>query len=765
MAGGAEGNGGAGLRNVLVLSPTPSHRTTQGNRRRILRVCEGLQRRGCRIHFVYFPREWNAAFNHAEYAAITAVWDSFHVVAHNSLPPHHTDAPYWGIDDWWDEAIGRYLAWLCSIVPMDMAIVNYAFFSKAFDHLPAGTLKVLDTHDRLSDRRELLEANAVAPEFFYTTKAEEAKALDRADLVLAIKDEERRFFETITRRPVLTLGHFEPPPEGVPVTKGRIGAEPLRFGLLGSNNSINRENFTRFLDTALPLFRGAGARLRLLIGGTISHSFAVRGGMEDYVEVVGPVDDVADFYRRIDVSLNPFDFSTGLKIKVAEALAHGVAVIGTRNAFEGIVTDLPAHRIDSLDDLARLCLALADEPARVADLRSACQAVYRGLGETVDAVLDRLVALTPPQILAVADLPDDRVPSPRVEAWLRLLESCGHTTLLLAGADAPNLRAWLAGHAPRVTLTAAGHPAALAGRVHAEATRRRAALVVLLTDIVGIPQADAPWRAGPWTLLVDVPDGRDPTLPAGALGGGWPGRAPLLVTVADPRAAQTGPAVLPDARFVALPDPLPAIAPPPPAALRTVHVLGVGNRHRALFERLAALLSGGRWSAVRTVLVDADRQDRVPELLTPTRRIAIANPAAAAAGWVRPPDLLIDLGDGQERGTLLDGLRARALRIATPTLVLGAGRHRTLSAGALGLLTAPQLLAVVEALRRCPERLAGLARDRREAALRLGIDDAWQAMAKTVAGILSAADPFRGASASPATAMPATVPAVAEAEG
>jgi len=68
--------------------------------------------------------------------------------------------------------------------------VNYTFLTKAFEYAPPGVVKILDTHDLFSGRRELFENFAVAPEFFYTSPEREKIALDRADAVIAIKQSE-----------------------------------------------------------------------------------------------------------------------------------------------------------------------------------------------------------------------------------------------------------------------------------------------------------------------------------------------------------------------------------------------------------------------------------------------------------------------------------------------------------------------------------------------------------------------------------------------
>ncbi|MEI9930869.1 MAG: hypothetical protein WDM89_10045 [Rhizomicrobium sp.] len=93
----------------------------------------------------------------------------------------------------------------------DAFIVNYAWLSKALEFAPHGIFKILDTHDKVSDRKEVLASLGLGPEFFYTTKAEEAVALGRADLVWAIKDQEKALFEEMAKMPVLTLPHLDPP--------------------------------------------------------------------------------------------------------------------------------------------------------------------------------------------------------------------------------------------------------------------------------------------------------------------------------------------------------------------------------------------------------------------------------------------------------------------------------------------------------------------------------------------------------------------------
>lgn len=380
--------------DVLVISPTPTHPSDQGNRKRIRQVCEEMQRRGGRIHFVYFPREWSGKVDLDAYTAMNEAWDFFHLVAPN-YAPYQTDKAAWDIDDWWDPTLGTFIGWLCNNTPFDMAIVNYAFFSKALEHIPQNILKILDTHDQLSDRKDLLARNNLAPEFFYTTVEQEKIALDRADLVLAIKDEERAFFQTITNKPVMTLGHNE---DERFIERPVATDRPLRLGFLGSENSINRKNLERFLQIALPLMSAEKANIEIVVAGSISRYFT----SGPRVHVIGRVGDVREFYELVDVCINPFEFSTGLKIKVVEGLSFGGAVVGTVNAFEGIKTRLPYHQFHTTSELASFCINLSRDRRGLDTMFAECRQVFRAMCRDVSDTYDNIIALMKQRSLVVA---------------------------------------------------------------------------------------------------------------------------------------------------------------------------------------------------------------------------------------------------------------------------------------------------------------------------------------------------------------------------
>jgi hypothetical protein len=58
------------------------------------------------------------------------------------------------------------------------------------------------------------------------------------------------------------------------------------------------------------------------------------------IEVLGEIDDLAEYYESVDISLAPIRLGGGVKTKVIESLCFQVPVIGTVEAFEGISPDL-----------------------------------------------------------------------------------------------------------------------------------------------------------------------------------------------------------------------------------------------------------------------------------------------------------------------------------------------------------------------------------------------------------------------------------------
>jgi glycosyltransferase involved in cell wall biosynthesis len=361
--------------DILVLSPTPTAPTDQGNRKRIYAVCRELQRRGARIHFVFYPQEW--WFDYLPDDLVREMgrqWDSFHLLPatrHTYTKPEGAD---YKIDEWWDDSIRDYLQWLFKRNRFDAFIVNYAYMSKAFEYAPANTLKILDTHDKFTGRRQLLDQNGIAPEFFYTTDDQEAIALNRAQLVWAIKDEERDFYRSISSTPCITMPHIEPEARVARVRRPEDNGR-LVIGMLGSGNAINVNNARAFVKVALPIIARREAPVVIRFVGAMCSRLPDLEGLPG-VELMGPVDSTDEFYRDVDLVIVPLAFSTGLKIKAVEAFATGMPLVAMGHALEGIPTRHPWHQCETMEEVAEVCCDVAFDHQHLKSLTETTTRTY-----------------------------------------------------------------------------------------------------------------------------------------------------------------------------------------------------------------------------------------------------------------------------------------------------------------------------------------------------------------------------------------------------
>lgn len=431
---------------ALVISPSASHPRDYGNRNRVWQTTSFLKRLGYDVTFILYPmeRDWERAIPRA-YADMKKEWAEV-VVIPPSMPLHQrARGEHHDIDEWWDPQIGHYLSWLFQRQFFDVIFVNYSFFSRALEIAPKNTLKVLDTHDLFSGRKEMLAEHNIPPEFFYTTVEQERIAFDRADIILAIKDSEREAIRTMTRKSVLSLPYY--PADLAPAASGDAGMPALQrpeddnelvIGFIGADNSVNTANMSRFLNEMGRLIPVYAPYLRIVIAGNVC-----RGLWSDSpaIRLVGHVENIGDFYRAVDIVVAPLDFSTGIKIKVGEALSYGKPVVSTANGFDGYPAFDAFH---SLPDIRSVCRAL---------ITIACDRPRRALLAERTAMAARMAALTTSgslrgleqalsnrirRIIFVTDKPiwrRDTLWHERLYQWYELLSHLAPTTCVAVGNE------------------------------------------------------------------------------------------------------------------------------------------------------------------------------------------------------------------------------------------------------------------------------------------------------------------------------------------
>lgn len=335
-----------------------------------------MHRRGYAVDLLYYKIDYwsgNTAI------AMRAEWDALHLI---EPQPHRKQAraSHWGLDDWCPDALVHKVRQLCLRHPYQAVVVNYVWLSRVLEAVD-NAVKVIDTHDVFGGRAELALASGVEPSWFFTSPEDEATGLERADIVLAIQNDERDLLASRTTRPVYTVGHpvhatYRP----LPPTDTAI------FGYFASANPWNLASI-RALDQELAL---NGHAMPWVIAGSICRSEL---NLQSSPRIMGMVQSPADFYDKVNCVLNPMLAGTGLKIKTVEALAHGRPLIGTREAFRGLESFHPMQSLDTIEDMAMAMTEFASSHALRVELITACAHTYVAYMATTQSAYDDFASL------------------------------------------------------------------------------------------------------------------------------------------------------------------------------------------------------------------------------------------------------------------------------------------------------------------------------------------------------------------------------------
>jgi glycosyltransferase involved in cell wall biosynthesis len=101
--------------------------------------------------------------------------------------------------------------------------------------------------------------------------------------------------------------------------------------------------------------------------------------------VLGPVDDLDDFYSRYDLYINPDILESGLKFKTLEALSYGRPVICTKAASTGIEVVKQYHQCASIREAAQLTKKCVKNPMLLGEMAEESKRVYDNFYATYPA--------------------------------------------------------------------------------------------------------------------------------------------------------------------------------------------------------------------------------------------------------------------------------------------------------------------------------------------------------------------------------------------
>jgi glycosyltransferase involved in cell wall biosynthesis len=330
---------------IAILSTVPSVPPTAGNRSRINAFVRGLRKLGSEVYFIYLPSTLTdapdeaahvEAFGHGRYISLDQKSIFSPVFRLKRLGWklkrrlfglfRSSQGFYFGLDEYFPAPLSAELKRLQAIHGFDAVVCEYLLHSASLEAFPSNVLKILDTHDSFSDRHKLFSRRNY---WFSVPPSEQVRGFRRADVVIAIQEEEGRLFRA-------QIGSETPPVEVVshlldasrPVTD----FTPADAIFVGSGNTANIAAVSYFTGSVLPLIRRQLPAFQLVLAGSICRELPDEEG----VVKLGIVEHLADAYARAPLSVNPMLAGTGINIKLLDALAAGVPTVSTLTGVRGL---------------------------------------------------------------------------------------------------------------------------------------------------------------------------------------------------------------------------------------------------------------------------------------------------------------------------------------------------------------------------------------------------------------------------------------------
>ncbi len=358
--------------NILYFSPFPSHPAYYGSQANIQQFGRRFQSLGHKVHFALLQSDFYDA--EAE-RAMRETWDTLDIVPNTKqLCANGSEILF---DGWYENGLGEEIRFLCGIYNIDVVFCSYVFQSKLLEYVPSNILKVIDTHDKMGDRYDMLRKNGLPLEFFSCSPEEEGEYLRRADVVVARREEEARYFNSVTGRySAIVIPHVEEP-RYLDKQFDKLG----NVGMVASANHINLAIALDFLE-AVALLCGANCPFTVHIAGQVKDMLwalppdRAKAFHAPWVRLHGFVADIGSFYRDMDVIVSPVTMGTGINVKTVQAMAYGMPLLTTRFGGKGIETDEPMHNHSEVESLVRRLLSLVEEPEELNRLAAVSRMRY-----------------------------------------------------------------------------------------------------------------------------------------------------------------------------------------------------------------------------------------------------------------------------------------------------------------------------------------------------------------------------------------------------
>ena len=242
---------------------------------------------------------------------------------------------------------------------------------------PSSIVRVMALHniESILMKRMAETTNERLRKMLYTKEAEarrrwEVSYLAGFDLCLGVSDEDTKYCAKLGANAACIPNGVDPHPIPPPV-KSLNESDPLKLLFVGSGSwEPNRVGMTWFVENILPA-----------INCRVEPEVTIIGAHWDWLDhplcrVAGHVPSIDDYYGSHHVALVPLLSGGGSRLKVAEALAKGLPLVGTTIGLEGYSLQPTVHAL------------FGDTPGQLMAHIQDLDSKYRGDTEAVDRLIN-----------------------------------------------------------------------------------------------------------------------------------------------------------------------------------------------------------------------------------------------------------------------------------------------------------------------------------------------------------------------------------------
>jgi glycosyltransferase involved in cell wall biosynthesis len=266
--------------------------------------------------------------------------------------------PYW-FTDWLDDEIKIIIPRLIKEYSIDAVQLEFTQLCYLYKYIPQNIKKIFVAHDisSTSFQRRLREISSPRTKIVHTWRWIEVYLYERFflkkfDLVTVMSQADK---ETAEKK--FSVKKIYVAPNGIEKVTAldKQSSKEIKLGYIGSFfHSPNQFAIKYFIKSIAPLLEKNNVNYKFYIAGNNDaakiKNFILNTKIKDKNRIIniGRVDNVTDFYTKINALVAPIFSGSGTRIKILESLSFGTPVITTTVGAEG------------LDDLKSDALKIAD---------------------------------------------------------------------------------------------------------------------------------------------------------------------------------------------------------------------------------------------------------------------------------------------------------------------------------------------------------------------------------------------------------------------